>query len=150
VADATFGNDSDLEDQCLGIPDWLNDLKALPHRTFARLATTVEELRSTIEDRIAMEDQSPHNSDFGSIKVQRAPASVAGASSAPAAPALVKKTPTGPRTIKNDPPVSSFPFDVILLLDRSTISVTTVERRSGNVFETQERPNGRAALVARS
>jgi hypothetical protein len=150
VVDAKFGNDADLEDQCLGIPDWLNDLKSLPHRTFARLTTTVNELRSHIEDRIAMEDHSSHNSDLGSIKVQRAPASVAGASSAPAAPAPVKNAPTGPHTIKNNPPVSSFPFAVILLLDRSTISVSTVERRSGNVFETWERPNGRAASVARS
>jgi hypothetical protein len=77
--------------------DWLEDLQPLPTRYFGPVAALVRDMRSAIEDRIALAAGSDHLSEEPSIRVKHPPAKTV--------PVVATSVPDV-ATIKNDPGVS--------------------------------------------
>jgi hypothetical protein len=82
--------------------DWLEDLQTLSTRYFGPIAAIVRNMKSAIEDRIALAAGSEHDSEEPFIRVKHLPVK--------AAPAVAAPVPDVP-TIKNDPAVSGLPLE---------------------------------------
>jgi hypothetical protein len=82
--------------------DWLEDLHTLPTRYFGPIAALVRNMKSAIEDRIALAAGSEHDSKEPLIQVKHLPVK--------AVPAVAAPVPDVP-TIKNNPGVSGLSLE---------------------------------------